>query len=128
MSGFLEQFAEACKMPYHARIGGPLLRYVTQCDEKALQQVKESAAADSWSLHWLKDDLWKHLARPSELCEEEKRAMHAIVVLGQAGNLVRWLKGKFDNEPQDQDAYQNAYLAAFGSGTTARAHAAAWIE
>lgn len=122
MSRFLEKFAEACKSSYNANVGAPLLRYITRADQTALQQAKKLAGSDNWSLYWLKD-IWAHLAAPCELSEEEKRAMHAAVVLGRADGLAEWLKNKLEKGTQDEDAYLAAYLAAFGSGRTGRAQA-----
>ena len=78
---------------------------------------------NSWDLYWL--DPWEYLGPPADLTDEEKRAMEAAVYLGKAADIAKWLKAHLEKGPADEEAYLAAYLAAFGSGKTARAEAAA---
>ena len=122
MSEFMTRFAEGCGNSWHANVGTPLLRFVTHGDRQALENAKKNVTS-SFGLYWL--NLWEYLGPPAELSDEEKRAMEAAVCLGKADDIAKWLKSHLDKGPADETAYLAAYLAAFGSGKTSRAEAAA---
>ena len=112
MSEFMSRLTEACSHQWHANIGAPLLQFVVQGDRKALETAKKNAK-NCWELYWLKDVLG-YLAAPRALSAEEKRAMHAAVVLGAEDDLGEWLKGKLKPGPADEEDYLAAFLEAFG--------------
>ena len=122
MSEFMSRFTDECGHMWQATVGTPLLRFVMRGDQAALQQAKKATGTQRWGLYWLKD-VWAYLAAPHELTEEEKRAMHAAVVLGREDDLAEWLKGKLEKGPADEKDYLVAFLEAFGDD--AHTHGAA---
>jgi hypothetical protein len=124
MSQFVEELKKAARSSYPPNIGQLLLKYVTQGDEAALAQAKQQVGPRSWSLYWL-GVAWAHLSAPSELSDEEKRAMHAGVALGQDDDLAGWLGQRLAQAPPDEEAYLAAFLEAFPGGKTGRIKAAA---
>jgi hypothetical protein len=124
MSKFMSQLTAVCNSKWHAAIATPLLKFVMHGDREALEIAKKNVKK-SWDLYWL--DPWEYLGPPAELTDEEKRAMEAAVYLGKAEDIAKWLKSHVEKSPADEETYLAVYLAAFGSGKTARTEAAATL-
>ena len=125
MSRFLEHLSNACKTSLYGNKATFFLRYVTHGDQAALAQAKQHAGPHNYLFFGLED-----VSRISGCSlrispTKKKRAMQATVYLDRGNFLASWLKSHLAKEPSDGEAYVAAYLAAFGSGKTARVQAAA---
>lgn len=95
MSRFVKELTKAAKSSYYEDVAAAILECVTSGDDKGLARAKSKTR--TYSLYWL-SDVWPFLAHPSELSGEEKRAMHAAVVLGNGEDLARWLTTEEDGQ------------------------------
>jgi hypothetical protein len=126
MSRFLDDLKNACQGLMSTQNHVPVQHYVLYGDKSVLEKAKQLVRMDRWELGWMRPLLVK-LGAPSEHSEEARRAMEAAVYLGAASYVGEWLQRQIENDPADDDACLDAYLAAFGSGQHARMHAAAAI-
>ncbi len=121
MSRFLNELEKACKSSYDQKVATGFWRYVTTGDEAALAGAK--SLAQRYSLYWL-GDVWRFLAEPDQLSDEEERAMHAVVVLKGGEELAGWLGERVEGNQGAEEAYLKVFQKAFGGKKTDQVKAA----
>jgi hypothetical protein len=112
----LQAFASWGKAPVQA-----IAAYLKTGDEAALAQVK--AAGTNWHGGHV---LSQALAHPSELTEEDRRAIQILYVAKQWAYLGSWLNGALNKEGPDEDCH--AVLRAQLSDVPARTVAEMTVE